>query len=93
MIMSNGKAIVNTKFCVVKESDDMKYLRVFIALSKGGWIEHQEFENNLQGLVSALDLATQCCAGKFYPKQVVSDDEIGKKLTAPDRVYRLERKQ
>lgn len=87
-----NKTIVNTKFCIVRESNDQKFLQVFIALSKGGWIEHQEFENNLQGLVSALDLATQCCAGKFYPKQVVSEDNMERK-TITERVYRLERKQ
>ena len=86
-----NKTIVNTKFCVVRESNDGKFLQVFIALSKGGWIEHQEFENNLQGLVAALDLATQCCAGKFYPKAVVTGGIDPNQI--PDRVYRLERKQ
>ncbi len=69
-----SKVIVNTKFVIVKESDTGTHLRVFIALSKGGWIEHNEFDNNLQGLVAALDLATQCCAGKFYPKCLVSEE-------------------
>ena len=72
--------ILNTKFCVIKDSDDLSQLRVFIAMSNGGWIEHNSFENNLQGLVAALDLATQVCAGKFYPKGIVSDSELGTKV-------------
>ena len=87
-----SKPIVNTRFCVVRESDDSKKLRVFIALSDGGWIEHQEFDNNLQGLVGALDLATQCCAGKFYPKSVVTRDEVAGTQVL-ERIYRLEKKQ
>jgi hypothetical protein len=84
--------IVNTKFCVVKEAEGKAKLRVFIALSDGGWIEHQEFDNNLQGLVAALDLATQCCAGKFYPKKVVTREEVTGVGLLTERVYRLGKK-
>lgn len=45
--------------------------RVYIALSKGGWLEHNPFPGDLRGLVAAMSLATDCLAGKFYPMGVV----------------------
>lgn len=62
--------IVNTKYVKIEETNT-EY-KVYIALSKGGWIEHNPFQKDTMGLASAMQLATECCAGKFYPKQIVT---------------------
>lgn len=73
--------ILNTKFVKIEETET--HYRVFIALSKGGWIEHNPFEKNIMGLTNAMQLATECCAGKFYPMQVMAPNrkQIGHEKT------------
>lgn len=63
--------ILNTQFVKILQLTTGKY-RVLIAMSDGGWIEHNEFDGDARGLVAAMSLATDCCAGKFYPKRVAT---------------------
>lgn len=44
----------------------------FIKMQNGSWLEHTPYENDLKGLVAVLDLAVNCCAGKFYPRRLAS---------------------
>jgi hypothetical protein len=57
--------------------------RVFIAMSRGGYLEHNPFPGDLRGLVSAMTLATDCLAGKFFPLGIHQD---GVKKTQPKQI-------
>lgn len=70
----NRKFIVDTMLCKI-EVKGMK-LVPYIRLTKGGWIQHASFDNDLKGTVAALMLATDVNAGKFYPESVISDNEL-----------------
>lgn len=67
-----------TKFVVstdlIKVMDNGQQYVVHIALSEGGWIEHNPFERSQQGLVAALLLAADVNAGKFWLKRAVAAD-------------------
>lgn len=41
-----------------------------IVCRDGSIVEHEPFKNDLEGLVSALSLCAEICAGKFYLKSV-----------------------
>ena len=69
------KKVLDTE--LVKINDTGDEYQVLIAMSQGGVIEHEPFPHNLQGLVAALQLATEICAGKFFPRRVLTPD--GKK--------------
>ena len=66
---TNKRKVVDTKLILVVE--DGPSLLVYIALSQGGWIEHEPFWNSPEGLVGALMLAADVNAGKFYPRRFV----------------------
>lgn len=72
-MLSEGKLILDTE--LVKIFFTGSEHRVFIAISQGGVLEHEPFPGDLRGLVAALDLARECCAGKFFPKCVVKENE------------------
>lgn len=63
------KTILDTD--LVKIKDDGREYKVLIRMSQGGTLEHEPFERNLRGLIAAMQLATECLAGKFYPRRVV----------------------
>lgn len=63
---TNNKLILDTKFVLIIQTQEN--YRVFIAMSEGDFVEHNPFNLDLQGLVNALQLSTECCAGKFYLK-------------------------
>jgi hypothetical protein len=49
---------------------------------KEGYIEHNPFPMEIRGLVAAVDLIENVCAGKFHPKEALripagKDDIIG----------------
>ncbi len=60
------KLILNTELVKIEQSQNGYH--TLIKMQDGGWLEHATFPNELKGLVNALDLATNACAGKFYPK-------------------------
>jgi hypothetical protein len=64
------KNILNTE--IVKIEQDQNGYRTFVAMQNGGWLEMATFPNELKGLVNALDLATNCAAGKFFPKRIAT---------------------
>lgn len=78
-LIDHNKLILNTQFIIIIETQN-EY-RVFLAMADGEWVEHKEFQKNLMGLTNALQLATECCAGKFYlktatiPKQTLEHKE------------------
>lgn len=78
------KTILDTP--IVKIVQNGSEYQVIIAMSKGGFVEHEPFPSNLEGLVSAMQLATECLAGKFYPRRVI-------KTEIETSVARLESKQ
>lgn len=57
---------------IVKINQSQEGFHTFIKMQDGGWIEMAAFENDLKGLVNALDLATNAAAGKFYPRRLGS---------------------
>ena len=54
--------------------------RVFIKMSKGDMIEHEPFPPNLEGLIASMQLATEVCAGKFFPRCVVETTSPTKQI-------------
>lgn len=67
--MKNG-TVLDTPLVQIFEEDNQ--YKMLIKMSQGGILEHEPFPKNLQGLVSALQLATEILAGKFYPRRVVT---------------------
>jgi len=61
------KLILDTDIVKIEQSQEGYH--TLIKMQDGGWLEHATFPNELKGLVNALDLATNACAGKFYPKR------------------------
>ncbi len=68
-----SKIILNTE--LVQIHDNGSEYQIFINMSRGGQIEHEPMPRDLRGLVAALQLATEVCAGKFFPRQVVRTDK------------------
>lgn len=62
------KQILNTEIVQIQQEQDGYH--TYVAMQEGGWLEMATFPNDLKGLVNALDLATNCASGKFYPKSV-----------------------
>lgn len=67
------KTILNTE--LVKIIDSGTQYEVHIKMSKGGVLEHEPFPKNLEGLVTALQLATEICAGKFFPRGILKQKQ------------------
>jgi hypothetical protein len=65
-----AKKILDTDIVRIVLTDEG--YNVFIKMQNGSWLEHAPFEGDLKGLVNALDLAVNCCAGKFYPRRLAS---------------------
>jgi len=61
--------ILNTPF--VKIYQVQNELQVQITAKDGSIIEHEPFKNDAEGLVNALSIATEICAGKFYLRKVI----------------------
>lgn len=76
--LSPGELILNTD--LVKIYFYGAEYKLFIKMSQGGTIEHEPFLGNLTGLVSALQLATEICAGKFFPRRVVETESDAPKI-------------
>lgn len=62
--MQKQKIVVDTEIIKVFLTEE-GYI-AHIRAQDGSVLEHQPFPGNVQGLVNALDLATQVCAGKFF---------------------------
>lgn len=66
--------VLKTDLCkIVNEQNQYK---VFVKIEKGGWLQLQPFTNDPRGLVGALTVATEVCAGKFWPLKVVETPVI-----------------
>lgn len=70
--------ILNTD--IVQILDNGVEYQVLIRMSKGGVIEHEPFPRTIEGLVSALQISTEVCAGKFFLKQVYEVKDEVKRL-------------
>lgn len=58
---------VNTPMVkVFKSSDGPEGYQMHITCKDGSIVEHEPFQNNLEGLVAAISLSAEICAGKFY---------------------------
>lgn len=75
-----SKVVLDTE--IVKINDIGTEYQVLVRMSRGGVIEHEPFPKTIQGLVSAMQLATEICAGKFFPRQVVETSTPGLKIEA-----------
>lgn len=65
-----GTVIVNTPLVRVEKSK--QGWSMFITCQDGSVIEHQPFPPSLEGMVGAISLSAEICAGKFYLKSVAS---------------------
>lgn len=64
-----GTVVVNTPLVCVKKGS--VGFHMYITCKDGSIIEHEPFSNDLQGMVAAISLAAEICAGKFYLNKVV----------------------
>jgi hypothetical protein len=48
---------------------------MMIRTKNGSIIEHEPFPHNLEGMVAAISLSAEICAGKFYLSKVISVPE------------------
>lgn len=62
--------LVNTPLVRVFKS--AKGYEMHIVCKDGSVIEHEPFPNDLQGMVAAISLSAEICAGKFYLSKVLS---------------------
>lgn len=68
MESQNRKEILLTPLVRIFQAGDMYYME--IACKDGSVIEHEPFRG-LEGLVTALSLSAEICAGKFYLSKVL----------------------
>jgi hypothetical protein len=69
--------IVNTP--LVRVFQTVKGYEMLITCKDGSIIEHELFPNNLEGMVSAISLSAEICAGKFYLSRVVQTTDYTEK--------------
>lgn len=50
--------------------------QVFLFCKDGSVIEHEPFPLTLEGLVAALSLSAEVCAGKFYLNRIIKDNSV-----------------
>lgn len=67
------KTVLDTE--VVRILDDGSQYRVLIKVKAGGTIEHEPFPRDIRGLAAAMDLATNCVIGKFFPARFIQPGE------------------
>lgn len=79
--MNVRETIVNTPLVKVFKTE--KGYEMFITCKDGSVIEHEPFKNDLEGLVTALSLCAEICAGKFYLKGIAAMPKTVNKLNAP----------
>ena len=60
--------IVNTPMVKVIKTD--QGYEMFITCKDGSIVEHEPFKNDLEGMVSAISLSAEICAGKFFLKGI-----------------------
>lgn len=75
---NQGKLILDAE--LVKIYFTGNEYRVLISMSRGGMLEHEPFPGDLRGLVAAMTLATEVCAGKFFPRGVVKEEASAPKV-------------
>lgn len=66
--------VVNTPFIQIEMTE--KGYVPHITCKDGSIIEHETFPKDPQGLVNAMILASEVCAGKFYLSKVISVPEV-----------------
>lgn len=66
------KYIVNTE--LVKVIDNGASYQMHILCKSGQIVEHEPFSRDLEGLVAAISLSAEICAGKFYLSRVLTND-------------------
>lgn len=74
------KEVLNTQMCKINLTESG--YQVLVKMSRGGWIEMETLPGNLEGLVTALQLSTEVCAGKFFPRKVLEENKVERKLLA-----------
>jgi len=73
--------VVNTP--LVKVIDTGKEYQMLIYAKDTSVIEHEPFKRSLEGLVAAISLSAEICAGKFYLRGI-------SKISMIDGVKRLD---
>jgi hypothetical protein len=76
--MSKSKPVLITE--LVQINDLGNQYQVLIPLTQGGTVEHEPFPKSLEGLVAAMQLATEICAGKFFLRRVVKTEVVSNAL-------------
>jgi len=69
--ISNNAAVVDTP--LVKVIKRKGYFQMLIMCKDNSVIEHEPFPPTLEGLVAAISLSAEICAGKFFLKCIVLD--------------------
>lgn len=72
--LPNGTAAVDTP--LVKVIKRVDRFQVYIYCKDSSIIEHEPFPLTLEGLVAAISLSAEICAGKFYLNRIIKDNSI-----------------
>lgn len=64
-----NQLIVDTP--LVKVVYESKGVAMYITCADGSIVEHNQFQPSLEGIVAAISLSAEICAGKFFLKTVV----------------------
>ena len=67
------KLILDTPLVQIHQT--AKNYEMHICCKDGSIIEHEPFPPTLEGMVSAISLSAEICAGKFYLSKVISTPE------------------
>jgi len=75
------KTILNTQFVQINLVRGQYQLLIFA--QDGSVIEHEPFPESVEGLVTALQIATEICAGKFFLRGIRKDELLS--INAPKK--------
>lgn len=76
--------IINTP--MVRVVDSGQSYQMLITCKDGTVIEHEPFPKTLEGLVAAMSLSAEICAGKFYLSKVHSNIDESKLIASRKKV-------
>lgn len=68
---TTNKQIVIVNTPLVRVVQDRGGYSMYITCKDGTIVEHEPFPNNLEGMVAAISLSAEICAGKFFLSKVV----------------------
>jgi len=73
-LIPNGQAVVSTPLVTLIKRQNA--FQMLIYCKNGSVVEHEPFPLTLEGMVAAISLSAEICAGKFYLNRIVKDNSL-----------------